>query len=754
MNLPAPQFQAIQEPDAFLSLWPHRFDFIYAEHPDPGDRPNWQTEDRHPLSDRLIQEGAYLYGVRFGKQTDYLMLDIDRGSLYHPHCDRFAIARLLAALEPLGLVETVAVTSSYSGGIHLYLPFQKAQETWAIAQVVSTLLANAGFKLKPGQLELFPNPKPYSEAPSLYAAHRLPLQAGSYLLNPDFQPIYGEQTTFVQRWQFAQQRNEIDQRTLKRVLQQTKRQRYKLSGKAEKFLHDLNTDVLTGWTDTGQTNYLLGRIAMREYIFGHVQRGSEPLTGEALVDAICEVARSLPGFETYCRHQANLEQRAMFYARSIQSSHYYPFGSKHQAKTALLPEPTAPPKPNWNQSQSHAARDRIQNALTDLRQRHALPETTTTRREAIRAYGIGNQTLDKYKELWHPKYLKPIQGEDYHPIDADPIHAESLKPIQREGYHPVDTNKLVPNPAAPQGQAVGFLEVGGSGGFSTGAAVKADARKSVRTEHQLAKMQGWLDSGDPILAAEAQQFFAAQAQQELVSLVSMDVVAPEQSEGCLSEGAVMPGGFGRSQPQRRSGKTALQEIRQLSVVSQPPVPDAAVDLAMQAEVEAFFAQYQQEHPEETALAWSAGVYNPLAKVNLVAVGARYLEPEEEDWLALARMVGWLTVEDELEAIYFTAPPPTFALEQADWYVRPDLTTFLEAPVLLRAVVQQQPIVLEAMQAAIDQRVQQLGWTLEQRTRFIEAVFEQPEAALTQADWERLLFELQSQVQALSERDQH
>lgn len=215
MNLPAPQFQAIQESDAFLNLFPHRFDFIYAEHPDPVDRPDWKTKSRYPLSDRLVQEGAYVYGVRFGKQTDYLMLDIDLGSLYHPHRDRLAISRLLAALEPLGLVETVAVTSSYSGGIHLYLPFQKAQETWAIAQVVSTLLAHAGFKLKPGQLELFPNPKPYSEAPSLYAAHRLPLQAGSYLLNQDFQPIYGAQTTFVQRWQFAQQRNDLDPRTLK-----------------------------------------------------------------------------------------------------------------------------------------------------------------------------------------------------------------------------------------------------------------------------------------------------------------------------------------------------------------------------------------------------------------------------------------------------------------------------------------------------------------------------------------------------------
>jgi hypothetical protein len=746
MNLPAPQFQAIQEPEAFLQLFPHRFDFIYAEHPNPGDRPDWKTEDRHPLSDRLIQEGAYLYGVRFGKQTDYLMLDIDRDSLYHPHSDRFAIARLLAALEPLGLVEAVAVTSSYSGGIHLYLPFQKAQETWAIAHVVSTLLANAGFKLKPGQLELFPNPKPYSEAPSLYAAHRLPLQAGSYLLNRDCQPIYGEQTTFVQRWQFAQHRNEIDQRTLKRVLQQTKRQRYKLSGKAEKFLHDLNIEVLAGWTDSGQTNYLLGRIAMREYIFGHVQRGSAPLTGEDLAAAICEVARSLPGFDAYCSHQVDLEQRAMFYTRSIQSSHYYPFGSKHQAKTALLPELTEPPKPNWNQTQAQGARDRIQNAVTDLLHQNALPQPITARKNAIKTYGIGSQTLKKHKELWHPNYFKPKQAAESHPVQEEVTVTQGLKPSPAAESHPVDINKLVPHAAAPQGQAVGFPEVGGPGGFSTGIAVAADNRKAARAEQQVAKMQVWLTSDDPILMAEAQQFFAAQAQQESVGLVSPDVVAPEQLEGGSSEEAVMPGGFGRAQPQRRSSKTALSARRQLSVVSAPPGPEAAIDLALQAEVAAFFAQYQQEQPEEMALAWSAGVYNPLAQVDLLAVGVRYLEPEEEDWLALARMVGWLLVEEELEAIYFTAPPPDFALEQADWYVRPDLTTFLEAPVLLREAVPQHPIALEAMQAAIDQRVQQLGWTPKQRTRFVWELFERAEAELVQADWALLLFELQTQRQ--------
>ncbi|MBW4579629.1 MAG: hypothetical protein KME42_08665 [Tildeniella nuda ZEHNDER 1965/U140] len=727
---PSRAFQAVLEADdPFLALWPHRFDFLYAEHPDPEDRPDWKTESRHPLSDRLLQEGAYLYGVRFGKQTHYLMLDIDHGSLYHPHRDRFAIPRLLAALEPLGLVETVAVTSSYRGGLHLYLPFQTAQETWAIAQTVATLLANAGFKLKPGQLELFPNPKPFSEAPSLYAAHRLPLQAGSYLLNSDWQPIYGEQTTFVQRWQFAQQRNTIDPRTLKRVLQQAKRQRYKLSGKAEKFLHDLTTEVLTGWTDAGQTNYLLGRIAMREYIFGHVQRGSEPLTGEALVDAICEVARALPGFETYCSHQADLEQRAILYARSIQTSRYYPFGSKHRAKTAPTPEAvSAPTPPNQNQQKSQAARDRICQAVTDLLTKHALPTAVTARKQAIRAYGIGNPTLDKYKALWHPNHLKALPVGQDHTLEQTLTVPDDLKALPVGQDHTLENNKLVPIPAALSGQADGSSVVGGSGGFSTVPVTELTPVQAMRAEQHLAKMQVWLESGDPILVVEAQQYFAAQVPNEQGCLSRGEAVEPEQLVSGPMSGVTMPGGFGRSQPQSYRGvKTALQAVPQPYVVPQQPVQEPEANLTMQAEVEAFFAQYHQEQPESLALAWSAGVYNPLA--GMESTHARALTVAETDWLGLARLVGWLLLEDELDAIYFTAPPRDFALEQADWYVRADVTTFLEEPERLSQVVQQYPISEASLRAAIAEKVAALEWTPEQLEQLIQALFAQPGSAL-------------------------
>lgn len=140
------------------------------------------------------------------------------------------------------------------------------------------------------------------------------------------------------------------------------------------------------------------------------------------------------------------------------------------------------------------------------------------------------------------------------------------------------------------------------------------------------------------------------------------------------------------------------------------------------------------------------MYHPLTDVDLLAVGARFLEAAEEDWLEIARMVEWLDVEDGLDAIYFTAPPPDFALEQADWYVRPDLTVFLEEPMLRREMIQRYPIPLAAMQRAISQRFLQLGWTSQQQEQFMLELFEKLQTELTEEEWKFLLFELESQLQ--------
>jgi hypothetical protein len=420
---PAKQlFQAVQDSDEFLALFPHRFDYIWAEHPNPDVAVNWKTESRHPLSDRLIQQGAYLYGVRFGAQTNYCVLDVDVSSLYHPKHDPLAISRICAALEPLGLVRRIACTSSYSGGLHLYFPFQHTQSSWQLAIALSCLLENAGFKLQPGQLEVFPNPKPYALDGnfSLFNAHRLPLQTGSYLLNDGLQPVLSTSQQWVRSWKIAQFDNDIDPKTLKQILKHAKRKHFGISGKAEKFVNDLNAEIELGWTGTGQTNRLLGRITMRSYIFHHVLSGGDPLEGNALVKEIVEVARSLPGYTDWCRHQHEIEHRAAEWAHCIENSHYFHFG--HHPQFLKPPQDSelaaaVEQAPSWNQRQSAATRDRIRRAIASLLETNSLPIGATARFQVLLKFGIGGASLYRHRDLWHPKYM----SVDSIPISVDPI---------------------------------------------------------------------------------------------------------------------------------------------------------------------------------------------------------------------------------------------------------------------------------------------------------------------------------------------
>lgn len=422
------RFEGVREWNSeFLSLFPHRFDYIYAKHPETQASPVWQTESRHPLSDRLIQQGAYLYGVRFGAETDYCLLDIDSGSRYHPRHDPFAIPRILATLESLGLVGYLACTSSYSGGLHLYFPFEQPQKTWQVAIALQTLLEQAGFKPALGQLELFPNAKLYSSdgTPSLYAAHRLPLQTGSYLLDVGWQPIYSNQESFVRQWRLLQGRNQVDVAVLRQVLKVAHRQKYHLSGKADKFLNDLNAEIEPGWTGHGQTNHLLGRIALRSYVFGHLLYASQPLEGKALVDDIVQTAKSLPGYQDWCQHQHEIVKRAEEWAACVENSHYFHCGQGKQPLTSTqvrLTQTTSDISPNWNQKQQESARERIKGAIADLLNRDQLPSSTTARFNALVSYGIGGSTLYRHRDLWHPAHL--VENPPYPPASLDRSSAD------------------------------------------------------------------------------------------------------------------------------------------------------------------------------------------------------------------------------------------------------------------------------------------------------------------------------------------
>lgn len=514
----------------FLSLWPHRFDYLWAEHPLPGNKPDWQTESRHPLSDRLLEQKSYLYGVRFGRQTCYIMIDIDMGSAYHPRRDYLAFERLLGTLEPLGLVRPVICTSSTSGGLHIYFPLQQPYPAWELAVVVKALVERDGFRLAPGLLETFPNARPFSNGGhlSLYNGHRLPLQQGSYLLNRDLEPVYSTQTIFTEHWQHAAKANDIEQDIYQQTLSWAQRRTYRVSAKAEKFLNDLNAEIELGWTGPGQTNRLLGRIAMRSYIFGHLLGAPIPLSGEALVQNIIQVATNLSGYVTWCRHQHELGKKAKDWARAIEASdRYYPYGSSGQC-TLATSEATVP----WHEQQARQARERIRQALASLLEQNRLPIGIKERFIVLtQEFGIGGSTLYRYKELWHPNHIlervdtaeeiqsppdpptkKASEGQDRvspsEPpslLDTQPVtpHLGGDSPLMANGTVYQSSNSQRPHDRRTR--QLGIWQ------DLAKARIQQAAERQYRQRELAAdcyeklwnQMMAWLDSGDPILINEA-----------------------------------------------------------------------------------------------------------------------------------------------------------------------------------------------------------------------------------------------------------
>lgn len=204
----------------------------------------------------------------------------------------------------------------------------------------------------------------------------------------------------------------------------------------------------------------------------------------------------------------------------------------------------------------------------------------------------------------------------------------------------------------------------------------------------------------------------------------------------------MAQGFGgiRSN-QRSSRKSTSQKLRSNQATSQNREAD------IRAEIEEFLEQDKQERPDHYTLAWQAGLYNPLGES--AETQARLLEADEEEWLFLAKEVGWLQVEEELDATYFTVPPPNFDPNQADWYIRPDLTTWLEKPILLSEAIAKYPIPAHLMAAAIERYTKPLGWDAEKVEAFIQEYTNCPSSEMSLADCTVILLELQ-RLQALNQ----
>ena len=390
---------------------------IYADAPeDTSKKPKWYTQRRYPLKSRVLwrewQDAARLVGVRHGHDTVYALIDIDTDSPYHPNQDGSAIARMQAALETIGITRTLLIQSSWSKGIHLYIPLSLAVKTFDLAVSLQSCLEAQGFQLKPGELEIFPNVKAYGSTQKIeYRAHRLPLQpgSGSYLLDADLNPTSNQLDDFLAQWDMAAAGQDIAtlQAALPIARQNRRKKVRKRLNKAESWKADLETLMSDGWSGSGQTNQLLKEFACYGRVFLE-------LRGEDLVDFIHRQAVSSPGYRKWCRHQREIEMRSRVWAASVEK-YYWPLGSysdiRKTAKNDIVP---------FNEIRAQQAQASIRATVRQLEAIDQLPVPATARAQAIRATqqesgGISSSLETLYKpenkKLWHPDYDKSRREE-------------------------------------------------------------------------------------------------------------------------------------------------------------------------------------------------------------------------------------------------------------------------------------------------------------------------------------------------------
>ena len=383
----------------FASFFPYSWKFIYAKNIDRTSKPEWKTETRYPITGRRLYDywtdPDTLIGVRFDNQTEYAMLDIDKGSPYHPNNNHEKFKTVLQALEEIGLVRPLIVQSSHSEGLHIYYPLWQEVPSFGLACAIKASLQKNNCEIAAGVIESFPNTKKYD---SEYNGHRLPLQTGSYLLNNDLQIIGRDLNQFVETWLTVQEHQDLD--LLKQAIAQAQLnyQPPKDNRKTIQWREDLEKQIEHGWTGKGQSNQLLYLIGKYARVF----LGCEE--DEAIAEYISKTARTAAGFIKYCSDIKRLEQKAKDIAKWCMKNHF-PFGSKKEAQTGNESEQE---NPETQKAQKQAERlERIRTSVNELNKTGEMPETIRGMAQAIaKAAKVSVETLYENKQLWHPEFTE------------------------------------------------------------------------------------------------------------------------------------------------------------------------------------------------------------------------------------------------------------------------------------------------------------------------------------------------------------
>lgn len=357
--------------------------------------PNWRTIRNYPLRPRSLwakwQDPAVLVGVRFGSETEYALIDIDKGSKF---LSLTGINAIRDALATIGIVRTIVIRSSWSGGIHLYCPLPAKVATFDLACAIKYALAAQEIHLEAGQVESFPNVKAFAKGWlgqfSEYNGHRLPLQpgGGGVILNSDLQPAGAELRTFFAQWDFCAAAQDLDLLTeaMSQGRDSHRKKPKQRNHPLDEWRRDWELDINEGWTAHGQTNSLLKTMAGYGRVFLRLE-------GEDLHDFVVTTATQSPGFEDFCGHHYDIGRKAISWCRAAER-YYWPLGSEAKRDKAAF---------DFNSERSLDAQSRIKAAFEHLVQQAEWPELITQQLKKLAELARASfATLYKYAHLWRP----------------------------------------------------------------------------------------------------------------------------------------------------------------------------------------------------------------------------------------------------------------------------------------------------------------------------------------------------------------
>jgi hypothetical protein len=349
------------------------------------------------------QPNGKLLGVRPGVDTDWLAVDVDIHSPYHPANNPEQFDRLTQLLRDHDL-SFVLVRSSDSHGLHLWIPLPLCSSA-ALAEFADDLFRSAGFVPVDGELELFPNES--RKADSGYKGIRLPLMhPDSHVLDQEnYTPIAESLSTFrqklplfLQHWRDALERN---------------------AGAAENLpLHaggggyfsrgriaDNEKKLAEGFTGHSQTSVLAGCAAFIGASNGY--------TGAVLQSYVNRRLAEAPGFARFCRHQGEIRNGdysgwVRFYSGKAnrQDARFRRGGRRPAAAAPATPAPAN----RGNKATREANRAAITEAVADLCGRMRFCPTRKDAHTAVaaKARELGHEQITARTCRYHQDLLEPL----------------------------------------------------------------------------------------------------------------------------------------------------------------------------------------------------------------------------------------------------------------------------------------------------------------------------------------------------------